>query len=334
MKAVVIEKPGVITVTDVPEPTVGPDDVLIKVGACGICGTDLHIAAGEFPPTPYPIVPGHEFAGEVVAVGSAVSGIAEGARVTVDPSLYCGQCHFCRMGKGNLCLNWGAIGDTVNGGFAEYVSVPAANAYILPDELSYREGALVEPVACAVHGINVLAPNLGDTCLIVGAGTMGLILLQLVLRAGAVRVSVLDLNAQRLERAKALGATSTSTDLPSLMEQDPLGFDCVIDATGSPKAVEGAFTAVKRGGKLLIFGVAAEDARVTISPFRIYNDEITILGSMAILNSFGPSIDLVASGIIDAKALLTNVLPLDDFAKGLDLVRRGEGLKTQILPHM
>ena len=333
MKAVVIEKPGTITVQDVPQPEPEEGEVLVKVGACGICGTDLHIADGEFPPTPYPIVPGHEFAGEVVAVGRGVTGVAEGDRVAVDPSLYCGHCHFCRVGKGNLCQNWGAIGDTVNGAFAEYVAVPAANAYALPDHVTYRQGALIEPVSCAVHGIDVLSPRLGDTCLIVGAGTMGLMLLQLVLRAGASRVSVLDLNAARLPRAERLGATRTSIALAELMEQDPLGFDCVIDATGSPKAQESAFSAVKRGGKLLIFGVAAADARVSLSPFRIYNDEITVLGSMAVLNSFEPAVDLVASGVINTEELLTGAMSLDEYPQALDLVRRGEGLKTQILPN-
>ncbi len=332
MKAVVIEKPGKITVQDVPRPEPGEGEVLVKVGACGICGTDLHIADGEFPPTPYPIIPGHEFAGDVVAVGSGVTGVAEGDRVAVDPSLFCGHCHFCRVGKGNLCQNWGAIGDTVNGAFAEYVAVPAANAYQLPDHVTYRQGALIEPVSCAVHGVDVLSPRLGDTCLIVGAGTMGLMLLQLVLRAGVSRVSVLDLNPDRLPRAERLGAGRTSTDLAELMAEDPIGFDCVIDATGVARAQESAFSAVKRGGKLLIFGVAAEDARVSLSPFRIYNDEITVLGSMAVLNSFEPAVDLVASGVINTDELLTGAMSLDEYPQALDLVRRGEGLKTQILP--
>lgn len=333
MKAVVIEQPGTIVVKDVPTPKIGPGEVLVKVGACGICGTDLHIADGEFPPTPYPIIPGHEFAGEIIAIGPEVAGFAEGDRVAVDPSLYCGHCRFCRAGKGNLCENWGAIGDTVDGAFAEYVAVPAANAYPLPDHVSYREGALIEPVACAVHGVDLLAPKLGDHCLIVGAGTMGLMLLQLVLRAGVVRVSVLDLNAERLKRADALGAAATSTDLGELLAQEPLGFDCVIDATGSPQAIESAFDAVKRGGKFLVFGVAAEEARVNLSPFRIYNDEITIIGSMAILDSYAPAVEMIATGVIDTETLLTGTLPLDDFAKGLEMVRRGEGLKTQILPN-
>ena len=126
MRTAVIEKPGEIQVGNVDDPTPGSSEIVVQVGACGICGTDLHIADGEFPPTPYPIVPGHEFSGEVVATGSGVENIPEGSRVAIDPSLFCGHCHFCRRGRGNLCENWGAIGDTVNGGFAEYVSVPVS----------------------------------------------------------------------------------------------------------------------------------------------------------------------------------------------------------------
>src|SRR2546426_4597946 len=341
MRAAIIDKPGEIRVGNVSDPTPRPDEFVIRVGACGICGTDLHIAEGEFPPTPYPIVPGHEFAGEVVAIGSDVpqgigtkgTKVTIGTRVAVDPSLFCGHCDFCRTGHGNLCLNWGAIGDTVNGAFAEYVSVPAANVYVLPENISFREAALIEPVSCAVHGIHRLDPRLGDTVLIVGAGTMGLILLQLALRAGASQVAAMDLNTQRLARAEKLGAYRTYNDVNTLLADEPLGFDCVIDATGVPPAIEGAFRAVKRGGKLMVFGVAPRDARISLSPFRIYNDEITVLGSMAVLYSFGPAADLISGGAIDTEALLTAALPLEDFPNALNMVRRGEGVKTQVLPN-
>ncbi|HZA44528.1 MAG TPA: alcohol dehydrogenase catalytic domain-containing protein, partial [Rubrobacter sp.] len=165
MKAAIIEKPGDIRVRTVDDPTPGRGEIVVKVGACGICGTDLHIADGDFPPTPYPIVPGHELAGELVALGPDVAGLAEGQRVAVDPSLYCGHCRFCRVGKGNLCENWDAIGDTVSGGFAEYVAVPAANAYVVPETVSYRHAALIEPLSCAVHGMHVLSPRMGDSFL-------------------------------------------------------------------------------------------------------------------------------------------------------------------------
>ena len=333
MKAAIIDTPGDIRVGTVEDPTPGRGEIVVKVGACGICGTDLHIADGEFPPTPYPIVPGHEFAGEVVALGPDVLCLTEGHRVAVDPSLYCGYCRFCRMGKGNLCENWNAIGDTVSGGFAEYVAVPAANAYPVPETVSYRQAALIEPLSCAVHGMHVLSPKMGDTFLIVGAGTMGLMLLQLALSGNASKVAVADLSEERLARARRLGATSTTTDVTGLRNEEDLGFDCVIDATGVPQVIESAFDMVKRGGKLLVFGVAPAEASVSLSPFRIYNDEITVVGSMAILYSYAPAVDLIADGAFDADALLTKTMPLDAYPAALDMVRRGEGLKTQVLPN-
>ncbi len=341
MRAAIIDAPGNIRVGSLPDPTPKSDGLVIRVGACGICGTDLHIVDGDSPLACYPVVPGHEFAGEVVAVGSNVpqgigtkaTKMTAGTRVAVDPSLFCGHCEFCRTGHGNLCLNWGAIGVTVDGAFAEYVRVPAANAYVLPENISFREAALIEPISCAVHGMHRLNPQSGDTFLLVGAGTMGLILLQMALRGGASKVAMVDLNMQRLERAKKLGACDTQIDIYKVLENEPLGFDCVIDVTGVAPAIEGAFAAVKRGGKFMIFGVAPSEARISLSPFRIYNDEITVLGSMAVLYSFGPAVNLLSSGIIDTAEILTTALPLEDFPNALSMVRRGEGVKTQILPN-
>ena len=149
MRAVVWDKPGQVRVTEMPDPAPRHGELVVQVGVCGICGTDVHIADGEFPPTPYPIIPGHEFSGRVVAVGGgAPGGWRDGERVAVDPSLFCGYCAACRAGRGNLCANWNAIGDTVDGAFAEYVSVPAANAYRIPDSVDDSQGALIEPLSC------------------------------------------------------------------------------------------------------------------------------------------------------------------------------------------
>ncbi|TMC97301.1 MAG: zinc-dependent alcohol dehydrogenase family protein [Chloroflexi bacterium] len=339
MRAVIIDAPGIIRVDNVPDPTPRPDEVLVRVGACGICGTDLHIIDGDSPLARYPIIPGHEFAGEVVAVGSDVAqrygkeNITVGSRVAVEPNLYCGYCDSCRTGHENLCLNYAALGVTTNGAVAQYVTVPVAKAYALPDNMSFREGALIEPVSCAVHGMHILNPRSGDTFLIVGAGTMGLLLLQLAVRGGASRVAMVDVNAQRLALAEQLGATRTYSDIKQALKDEPLGFNCVIDATGVAPVIENAFMAVKRGGKLLIFGVASNEARISLSPFRIYNDEITIIGSMAVLFSFQAALDLISSGVINTEAMLTKALPLQDFLEALDMVRYGKGVKTQILPN-
>ncbi|GAB3496127.1 zinc-dependent alcohol dehydrogenase family protein [Amycolatopsis cihanbeyliensis] len=329
MRAAIIDEPGSIRVGEVPDPKPGDREVVLRVGACGICGTDLHIADGHFPPTPYPIVPGHEFAGEIVEIGGDVpGGWRVGDRVAVDPSLFCGYCHPCRAGHGNLCENWGATGDTVNGAFAEYVAVPASTCYRLPDHLSFQEGALVEPVSCAVHGVRRVGVEAGERFLVVGAGTMGLIMQQLLQRAGAA-VTVVDRNLARLGRAAELGARAVAGDVAEL---DGERFDAAADCTGAVPAIEAAFDSLRRGGRLLVFGVAPEEARVALSPFRIYNDEITVVGSMAVLHSYGAALDLVAKGMIDTGSLLTDTLPLDRFADALSLMRSGGGMKVQVVP--
>jgi 2-desacetyl-2-hydroxyethyl bacteriochlorophyllide A dehydrogenase len=341
MRAVVIDAPGSIRVDNVPDPTPGPNEVLVRVEACGICGTDLHIIDGESPLARYPVIPGHEFAGEVVALGCDIAqnsgnggtDITIGSRVAIDPNLYCGHCDFCRTGHENLCLYYSALGVTMNGAIAEYVAVPVRTAYVLPGTVSWREGALIEPASCAVHGMHSLNPHSGDTFLIVGAGTMGLLLLQLARYGGASRVVMVDVNTQRLERAEQLGATRTYRDIQKALADEPLGFNCVIDATGVPAVIENAFMAVKRGGKFMVFGVASNEARISLSPFRIYNDEITIVGSMAVLFSFQPALDLISGGVINTEAMLTAAFPLQDFSTALDMVRHGQGVKTQILPN-
>ena len=337
MRAAQIEKPGEVLVGELPDPRPGPGEVLVGVEACGVCGTDLHIAAGEFAPTPYPIVPGHEFAGTVREVGPDVrTGVSVGARVAVDPSLFCGHCAACRSGRGNLCANWGATGDTVDGAFAERVAVPATNAHLLADSVSFEQGALVEPLACAVHGIRRLGVEVGESVLVVGAGTMGLLLIQLLERAGA-RVAAVDRLESKLALAEDLGARRTATSIgaldgPPAGSDDDAGYDAVVDVTGVPAVIEQGLAAVRRGGRFLVFGVAPAADRVALSPFRVYNDEVTVIGSMAVLHSFGTALDLIASGQVRTDTLVSHRLPLGRFEQALDVVRDGSGVKVQVLP--
>ena len=330
MRAIVLDRPGTFRVADVPDPVPDVNQVVVRVECCGICGTDLHILAGEFPPTPYPITPGHEFAGTVVARGADVRpDLPVGARVAVDPSLYCGYCRRCRAGRDNLCENWAAIGDTVDGAFAEFVAVPAANAYLLPGHLDAQHGAMAEPLACAVHGLHRLGPVLGDSVVVIGAGTMGLLLLQVLLHAGAGPVAVVDRISERLEVARKLGAAQAVTDADAL---EGTRFEVAVDATGVPKAIQTAYGLLDRGGRMLVFGVSPADAAISVSPFRVYNDEITITGSMAILRSFGLAVDLLASGAVDPRLLLSEPLPLEQFGEAVDRVRSGQGIKWHIRP--
>lgn len=330
MRAVVIEQPGTINVTEVPDPAPRADEVVIAVHAGGICGTDLHILGGDLPPTPYPIIPGHEFAGAIVAVGSDVEELAEGDQVAVDPSLHCGHCEFCREGRGNICVTWRAIGVTSPGAAAEYVAVPWRNVYRIPDGMSFAAAALIEPLSCAVRGYDRLPRGLSTHYLIYGAGTMGLLMLQLAHRAGATTVSVVDPNSGRLPVATKLGADTVAGNADELGHDG--GFEVVIDATGVIAAIEDGLTRVRRGGTFLQFGVAPSEATAKFSPFRVYNEEIDIIGSMAVLHSYRRARDLMAAGAIDAETMVTDSFALEDYPKAIEAFVAGTGRKIQITP--
>lgn len=334
MRAVRIEEPGRFHLVETPEPDPGPTDVVVEVKACGVCGTDLHILAGEFPPTPYPIIPGHEAAGVVAKTGSAVVGLSEGDRVGIDPSLFCGACAFCRINRGNLCERWGAIGDTVDGAFAEFVKVPQANAYVLPSSMSFGAAALVEPVSCAVHAVDRLDIGFGDKALIYGAGTMGLILAQLIASAGTAQVSLLDINPAKVDRAREFGFNSVAVSLEELADAPDGGYDRVVEATGVLTVVEQALNAVRRGGTVMVFGVTPPGGTAEFEPFRIFNDEITIIGSMAVLASYGRAVEAVADGLVDADRMITHTYGLERFEAALENVREGHGIKTQVSPSL
>src|SRR6202035_5207701 len=247
----------------------------------------------------------------------------------VAPSLYCGYCRRCRSGRDNLCENWNAIGDTVAGAFAEYVAVPAVNAHRLPDGIDGQFGAMVEPLACAVHGLRRLGQVFGDEVLLTGAGTMGLLLLQLLVHAGAGPVTVVDRVGERLEVARKLGAARVASGMGDL---DGERFEIAVDATGVPMVIDGAAGLLDRGGRLLVFGVSPAEASISLSPFRVYNDELTVTGSMAILRSFAPAVELIGSGVIDPRPLLSEPLPLAEFGEALHRVRTGQGIKWHIKP--
>jgi len=331
VKAVLIETPRHVGVVWLDDPTPGPGDAIVQVEACGICGTDIHVLEGDFAPTRYPIVPGHEFCGEVVAAGAEAHDLNVGDFVAVDPSLFCGRCYFCRMGRGNLCENWNAIGvGATNGACAEFVRVPAKNAFALPADLPRRWGSLVEPLSCAVRGFDQINIRLADSYLIYGAGTMGLLLAQLAAHAGASRLDVVDINPGRFDLARRLGADRVAASADDL--EQPRGWDVVIDATGAVPAIEDGLRRVRRGGTFLMFGVASVDATARFSPFRVYNDEINIIGSMAVLHSFERARDLLVRGVIDCEAMITHRFPLDAYTQAIDTFRGGEGLKVQVMP--
>ncbi len=327
MRAIVVEQPGTYGVREVEPPRPGTGEVTVEVRACGLCGTDVHIAHGEFPPSPYPLIPGHEFAGVVVELGAGVAAPELGARVAVDPTLACGRCGACRDRRGNLCEHWGAIGDTVAGGLAERVAVPAANCHVLPEGIGWGEAALIEPLACALWGAHRAHLRPGDTVAVLGGGTMGLLLAQVLRRQGASRVTVVEPRSDRRALAMEIGA-----DAAVAPEDEPpiASFDLVADATGRPDVIERGLGLVRRGGTFLQFGVAPQGARVPISPYAVYFNDLTIVGSMAINGTFSAAVRLAPT--LSLAQLLAPAKGLEAYAQAIAGFGGGAKPKQQLWP--
>jgi 2-desacetyl-2-hydroxyethyl bacteriochlorophyllide A dehydrogenase len=331
MKAVLVNADGSITFETVADPTPAAGEVVVEVGAAGICGTDLHIIDREIEFAELPIIPGHELAGTVVALGEGVTSVRAGDRVAVAPGIFCGVCRFCQRGKLNLCEAPQGIGITRAGGAAEFVAVPAANCHRIPDAMSMVAAALVEPLSCALHGFDLLPRRSDDSYLVYGAGTMGLLMTQLALASTTSRVDVVDTAEKRLSSAVAAGASRSAVSADEFAEEH--GWDVVIDCTGAPSAIEDGLSRVDRGGTFLAFGVARGDAIVKISPFRVYHDELTIVGSMAVLHSFDRAVDVMSSGRVDIDLIVSHQLPLSAYSEAIDTFRSRMGGKIMVVPH-
>ena len=335
MQAIVFPSPEHILFERVPDPTCASDEVIIKIAQAGICGTDLHIYKNEYM-SQFPLIPGHEFCGSVVEMGRDVRGFNVGDRVAVDPNISCGECEFCRALQPNHCLNWRGVGVTLPGGFAEFVAAPARVTYKIPDSLSDAQAAFIEPLSCVVHAFNRLRVNPGDDVLLFGAGPMGLLLVQALRHSGAAKIVVVDKQPHRLELAKTMGATHTvsayanaSDDLRALAQH---GFHIVVDATGAPAVIERALDYLRPRGQYLQFGVAPIGKSVTWEPYRIFKNDWTIIGSFALSFTFQPAMAWLQNGVIDVVPLVSDTLPMSEFATGFHQFAEGKTLKVHVRP--
>ena len=321
MFAAQIEAPGKAHVIETSKPIPGADDVLIEVAVAGICGTDLHIFHGEYEAV-YPLIPGHEFSGTIVACGEHITRFKVGDRVTADPNIPCNRCTACQRNEPNQCENLAAIGVTRDGGFARYVVAPESNVFAIGD-LSFAAAALVEPLACVVWGLKRVQVQPGDTALIFGAGPMGCLTLQALRSVGASSVVVTDTVPWRLEQVMKLGATETvladSNQAQRLKALAPQGYDIVADITGIPKVLEQTFSYARARGKVWVFGVCPVDARATFVPYDVFRKDLSIIGSFAVNRTFHESIALIQSGAIQVDPLISHQLPLERFVEGIDL---------------
>ncbi|MGC9399167.1 MAG: zinc-dependent alcohol dehydrogenase family protein [Anaerolineae bacterium] len=327
MKAVSIREPNVVEVVERPRPSPGPEEVLIAVRACGICGTDVHIFRGEYMGH-YPVTPGHEFAGVVTAVGAEVTRFTPGDRVAVEPNLACDNCANCLNNRQNFCLNWEAIGVTRPGGMAEFVVAPE-NAVFDIGLLPFEVGAFMEPLSCVLHGVQKAQVRLADKVAILGAGPIGQLLAQTVRLQGAVEVTVVERNAARGELALALGADRWVEDVDALEEER---FDVVIDASGAIPLMARAIDLARRGGTVLFFGVAPAGRRMEIEPFQVFEKGLTLLSSFTSVRNSLQAVALLQAGKIDVAPLISHRLPLDAFERGVTLIEKGlEDVKKVLL---
>jgi D-arabinitol dehydrogenase (NADP+) len=321
MPAAVITAPGKVELREVPEPHPGPGEVRVRVHATGVCGTDLHLLQGHFGAR-FPLIAGHEISGIVDEVGTGVFTLKEGDPVALDPNLWCGQCHACQRGLLQHCENHEALGVTRPGGFAPLLTTPASNAYPARG-LSLDQAAMAEPLGCVAWGMRRLRPPSGATAVVFGAGAIGLLLMQGLLASGCSTVTVVDPVEDRLATARALGATRTLRPHARLAEElldlEPRGFDVTAEATGLAAVAEGlpALTAV--GGQVLVFGVAEEDARLSLSPYELFRRDLTVLGSFALNGTVPLALQWLRSGRVVVEPIISHRLGLSGVAEALDM---------------
>ena len=324
MKAVKYSGPRAFAVQDVAATDPGPNDVQIRVHQTGLCGTDKHIHEGDFTAR-FPLVPGHEIVGTVESTGAQVDALAPGRWVTVNPNISCGYCDQCRRGRQLMCRNLTGIGSNSDGGFAEFITVPADVVFDV-EGLDPDVAVFTEPAACALHGLETLRPQPGSTALVLGSGATGLLLAQLLATGGVAHVTVASANRKQLDRAEALGIDSTvliERNLPEpsarkLLEHSEGGYDNVVEATGSARVGGSCVGLAKEGGTVMIYGVTHPEDTFEIHPFDIFRREITIKGSFAEIASFPAAIAALRSGRVRTDGLITHRYGLDDYGRALD----------------
>jgi L-iditol 2-dehydrogenase len=321
MKALLLSEYNYLEMTELPAPTPDVDELLIQVAACGICGSDVHGFDGSTGRRIPPIVMGHEAAGTVVAVGSEVGRFAVGDRVTFDSTVYCGRCEYCLRGEVNLCNQRQVIGVSCKefrrqGAFAEFLTVPARITYRLPDSFSFPRAAMLEAVSVALHGVAVAEVKGGETVLVIGAGMIGLLLLQAARVAGCSRIFICDVDAMRLALAEKLGADRTILASGAALTEEILretggdGVDIVLEAVGREETIVAAIDCVRKGGTVSLVGNISPQIMLPLQ--KVVSRQIRLQGSCASAGEYQRAIDLIANGTIKVDLLITAVAPLSE----------------------
>lgn len=319
MKAAVFYEKHKITVEDADIKEPNDNEVLIKVKYCGICGTDVHIYEGEKGCTDVkpPRILGHELSGCVERVGKNVTKVKPGDKVAVDPNDYCNNCYYCNNAKKHLCNNMTAVGVSLDGGFAEYVTVKENLVFKIADNVSYESAAMVEPISCCLHGIDLMNIEQGDTVMVVGAGNIGLMMVQLLKYKGAVNIIAVEPFEKRRERAKKYGANIVIDPINDnteeiLKKNNIFNIDKVIDCAGKVQTAEYSIKYAGKGAEIMLFGLTAPDDEVKIKPFEMFQKELTIKTSFVNPYAFERAANLLANGIIDVSEIITDIVDLEN----------------------
>lgn len=318
MKSAVFYGKHDLRVEDHERPQVGPEDVLIQVKACGICGTDVHIFEGDkgaaevTPPT----ILGHEFSGVVAETGAEVTAYKVGDRVCIDPNCYCGACGPCRNGVAHYCEHMIGYGTTVDGGFAEYCAVNERQVYKLGDQTSFEQGAMAEPVACCLHGMDLCEIRPGHQVVVIGGGMIGLLMLQLAKLAGAAKVALLEPVENKREVGKKLGADICIDPIHEdvkqrLKEAGITWVNTVIECVGRPGTIEQAIDIAGNKAVVMMFGLTKPDETIAVKPFEIFKKELELKASYINPYTQKRALDLIDSGRLDVSSMVYEVRGLD-----------------------
>ena len=340
MQAMLLTEYKKLDLVEMPEPEIAAGELLVRVRACGICGSDVHGFDGSTGRRIPPLVMGHEAAGEVERVGAAVDDLALGDRVTFDSTIYCGQCFYCSRGEVNLCDNRQVMGVSPgsyrrHGAFAEFVAVPRRIVYRLPDSLTFEQAALIEAASVAVHAVTITPVRIGDTGVVVGAGMIGVLAVEALRQAGCAQVIAIDLIESRLEMARAAGATATlnaSSDVAAavLERTDGRGAAVAVECVGAEPSVRTAIVCVRKGGSVTLVGNVTPEVKIPLQ--EVVTRQIRLQGSCASCGEYPAVIALMASGAIRVDPLISAVAPLTEGPTWFDrLYRKEPGLMKVIL---
>jgi len=333
MQALVLTEYGHLELNDRPTPSPGPGEVLIRVAACGICGSDVHGYDGTSGRRIPPIVMGHEAAGTVMSAGPQVARFRAGDRVTFDSTVCCGACPFCLRGKINLCDRREVVGVSCgdyrrDGAFAEYIAVPERIVYPIPDNLTFAEAAMLEPVSVALHAVAVSEVRGGETALVVGSGMIGLLTLQAALAAGCSKVFVADIDPTRLELARSMGATKVIPHSGDALVRECLsltggaGVDVAYESVGREETVRVAIDATRKGGTITLIGNVTPEVRLPLQ--KVVSRELRLQGTAASAGEYPQAIELISKGRIQVKPLITEVAGLADGKQWFDRLHARE----------